>query len=84
MRGKTGTGGTSLGGALWGLLNATPDTPAERYVGVIELLVASGAIVPRTFVQWWQDVEAVSPEVHAAVLSMLSNKAVPRATRRAR
>ena len=35
---KNRYGGTSLGGALWGLLNATPDTPAESYVSVIELL----------------------------------------------
>ena len=69
---KNRYGGTSLGGALWGLLNATPDTPAASCVSVIELLVASGAIVPRRFVQWWQDVDEVSPEVHAAVLSMLA------------
>ena len=72
LEAKNRYGGTSLGGALWGLLNRTPETPAEVYVSIIELLVTSGAIVPRSFVEWWKGVDEVSGEVHAAVLTMLA------------
>jgi hypothetical protein len=69
---KNRYGGTSLGGALWGLLNRPPETPAEVYVSIIELLVTSGAIVPRSFVEWWKEVDEVPADVHAAVLTMLA------------
>ena len=69
---KNRYGGTSLGGALWGLLNRRTETPAEVYVRIIELLVTSGAIVPRSFVRWWKEVDEVPADVHAAVLTMLA------------
>jgi hypothetical protein len=72
---KNRYGGTCLGGALWGLLNRSADIPAERYVAVIDLLVSSGATVPVGFVEWWKGIDEVSPDVHAAVLTMLASRA---------
>jgi hypothetical protein len=61
-------GGTALGAALWGAVHRGEN---PGYVPVIETLLAAGAHVEPSIVDWWRHQRAHSPEVHAHILQLL-------------